>query len=295
MLLSSSLSPLLSPAPSPEDAHDSGVVTASAHSPSLPSSPAHSTITAPTLLTLGSGSLASSLLRPQAFLSVWVQLIVTKTTLTLYNRDLPASLPHPPPHHRPHRRSSSASSDYATPLTSPTLDCPDDLSPSLQVGIRPPPVTRLKVEIEGTSLQLDRQEESADIVLKVAAVECSYAGREEDEREQWRPYLEGEQVFSSRGSVLPGELSTLVNQSTCPATSPLLHPLLTSPKHHSFIVVEARLPRKHGHRPPTVRLNVQPFEVVIWLPVMNSIKDIISTLTASPSDDALPTDKVSCG
>ncbi len=143
------------------------------------------------------------------------------------------------------------------------------------------------MEIEGTSLQVDTQEKGTDIVLKVAAVECSFTRRERSEtgEEFWKAYLESDKLFSSRSSTLPSDVSLVVNQSTSPTSSPLLHPSPTSPKHRSFILLDARLPRSQAYRPPTVQLNVQPFEVVLWLPVVNTIKTVLVTLVASRPEE----------
>lgn len=138
---------------------------------------------------------------------------------------------------------------------------------------------------------MDIQERSTEVVLKVAAVDGSYCVREgTGESVQWKGYLQSDKLFSSRSSALPSDLAVVVNQSTSPASSSFLHPLLTSTKHHSFIVLESHLPRTQAHKPPTVHLNIQPFEVIVWLPAVNSIISIISTLVAPPTEDTGPTD-----
>ena len=130
------LSPFLTQPPSEED-EDSGIHSTplTPHhlppTPSLLSSPAHSTVTTATVTTLPahtshSTTSASSLITHHSFSALWIQAIITKITLTLFAR-LPKL---PPQNHNQNERGrsstaqgfsvSSSTGFYATPLTSPT-------------------------------------------------------------------------------------------------------------------------------------------------------------------------------
>ena len=130
------LSPFLTQPPSEED-EDSGIHSTplTPHhlppTPSLFSSPAHSTITTATVTTLPahtshSTTSTSSLITHHSFSALWIQAIITKITLTLFAR-LPKL---PPRNHNQNERGrsstaqgfsvSSSTGFYATPLTSPT-------------------------------------------------------------------------------------------------------------------------------------------------------------------------------
>ena len=276
---------------------DSGIIVSSRQGqPSVPpsssilSSPAHSTVTPPTLPVGSEVSTVSSSLVFQGFSTLWVQLLVSKLIVNIYNRQ------GSPP--------TIESSKYTTPFTSPlTTDklagrLSDDLSSS-----RRSETVKVSLEIDGISFQVDIQERCTDIIFKMASMECTYLKKHSQERDSlsrssWLPYLSNSngKLFSTSSSSLPEELSQL--------TDPLSHPLLSfesaagvSSPHHlhhpfspkpqpNFVQLKVKLPASQLVRTTKVSLSVKPFEVVAWLPLLDTVMEIASAATAAPISDS---------
>lgn len=268
--ITDTIAPLCFSPPSLEEAIDSGIVSSFAHTPVYPpsilSSPAHSTVTL-TTLPAPSESTVSSFVYP-GFSSLWVQVIVSKLALSFYGTQA-----------RQVEREwdlFSSSSFYGTPLTSPSDSTQVEASESCFSDIPTVHSTKLLVEFDGISLQVDAQEKGTDVVLKISSVESHYFKKEET----WKALLPSEKLLSSSTSALPEELSHLVTQSVSSVSQihlPVQAGGSAGPKmHRSFIFLEAKVPRNQPHKVTKIRLTVQPFELVIWFPAICSVQNIVT-------------------
>ena len=273
--LTDSLAPLCSSPPAHEEVEDSGIVSTSAqtppnHAPSLLSSPAHSTVTITTLPTV-TGSTASSLVLYPGFSSLWVQIIVSKLSVSLYTTETQHSGPTAAP---------ASASAYTTPLTSPLG------SSTSGIGRLATDTcflkTKLLLEADSISLQLDSQEKSADVILKVTALECAYFKMEE---ERWVSFLASEKLFSSSSSTLPTELSQAIARSASHIVPQVHLPTQSAPSpklHRSFVLLEAKFPKAQMHKAPKMRVSMHSFELVVWLPALTAAQRLLSAIAQKP-------------
>ena len=280
---------------------DSGIIVSSLRQeePSLPpssilSSPAHSTVTPPTLPAGSEVSTMSSSLVFQGFSTLWIQLLVSKLVLNIYSQQQTSSIPQ-----------FSGSSKYSTPFTSPSAAGKEssssskleDGSSSSRVASGGSETIKVSLEVDGISLQVDIQERCTDMIFKMASMECSYVKKhyKDPSTTSWLPYLSNSngKLFSTSTSSLPEELSRM--------TDPLSHPPLvpfeqtagiSSPYHHhhhtfspklqpNFVQLKVKLPSSQLLRTKRLSLSVKPFEVVAWLPVLDVIMEIVSAAAAS--------------
>ena len=280
---------------------DSGIVSSLRQGEppsSILSSPAHSTVTPPTLPAGSEVSTMSSSLVFQGFSSLWVQLLVSKLVINMYNQQLASStVP------------LSKSSKYSTPYTSPSVAAKDisssvkpgdGLSSSRAAGEGSDTI-KVSLEVDGISLQVDIQERCTDMIFKMASMECSYLKKccKELSTASWLPYLSNSngKLFSTSSSSLPEELSRM--------TDPLSHPPLvpfeqaavissSSPQHHhhpfspklqpNFVQLKVKLPSSQLLRTKKLSFSVKPFEVVAWLPVLDTVMEIVSAAVSVGGD-----------
>ena len=284
---------------------DSGIIVSSKQGePSVPpssvlSSPAHSTVTPPTHPVGSEVSTVSSSLVFQGFSTLWVQLLVSKLVLNIYNRQKPAS--------------SFGSSEYSTPFTSPSAadkktSSSDQLDGSLSSSGGTEAIN-VSFEVDGISLQVDIQERCTDMIFKMASMECSYLKKHSSSDDpstkvSWLPYLSHSngKLFSTSSSSLPEELSRI--------TDPLSHPLvpfeqaaaMSSPQHPfspklqpNFVQLKVKLPHLQLLRTTRLSLSVKPFELVAWLPVLEAVIEVFSAAGAIRSNGSEHKDtKVQC-
>lgn len=283
------------------EADDSGVIVSSLRQeersvPSVISSPAHSTVTPPTLPAESEVSTVSSSLIFQGFSTLWIQLLISKLVLNIYHRQPSAS------------QWATSCSKYTTPLTSPGAGCKeahqvsDESSFSSKEALE---TVKIILEADGISLQVDIQERCTDLIFKMASMEGSYLKTElcQDSTTNfsWLPYLSNStgKLFSTVSSSLPEELSCI--------TDPLSHPhmpfegamssssssavgYLLSPQHQlspklqpNFIQVKVKMPQSQPLKTMKFSLNVKPFEVVAWLPVLETVLEVFSAAAAVSS------------
>ena len=272
--LADSLASLCSSPPTHEQAEDSGIVSTSGQTPpdyppSLLSSPVHSTVTITTLPTVTESTVSSLALYP-GFSSLWVQIIISKLSVSLNTTEIQHSEPANTP---------AISSTYTTPLTSPLGSC---TSTPEKGSLTCSHETKLLVEADSISLQLDSQEKSTDVVLKVTALECGYFKKEE---ERWAPFLASEKLFSSSSSTLPAELSQAIARSASHIVPQVHLPMQSAPSpklHRSFVLFEAKFPKAQLHKAPKMRVSVHSFELVVWLPALSATQRLLSAIVQSP-------------
>ena len=277
---------------------DSGIIVSSRQEPSPPSvisSQAHSTITPPTLPAGSEVSTMSSSLVFQGFSTLWLQLLVSKLSLTLYHRQPPFQPGH------------TAPSEYATPFTSPaTTGALNEEDCSTNGAVE---TVSLSLEADGISFQLDIQERCTDVIFKMASAECSYLKRPSQDTTiatSWCPYLSGShgKLFSTTSSSLPEELSHItdpLSHSLAPvdqvasSTSPAGLGYHLSPQQHSpklqpnFVQLKAKVPHSPLSKAIKLSLSVKLFEVVAWLPLLNTVREVLS---AGPASSQGPDRKV---
>ena len=278
---------------------DSGIVSSLRQGePSIPpssilSSPAHSTMTPPTVPAGSEVSTMSSSLVFQGFSTLWVQLLISKLVINIYSQQ------RAPPATQPCR-------EYSTPFTSPPAAAKDspastELGGSLsfsRAASEGRETIKVSLEVDGISLQVDIQERCTDMIFKMASMECSYLKKhfcnKESSTPSWLPYLSNSngRVFSTSSSSLPEELSRM--------TDPLSHPPLvpfeqaagissSSPQHFhpfspklqpNFVQLKVKLPSSQLLRTKKLSLSVKPFEVVAWLPVLDAVMEMASAATS---------------
>eukprot|EP00731_Ephydatia_muelleri_P030160 Em0021g683a len=138
-------------------------------------------------------------------------------------------------------------------------------------------VSKLSADMEGVTFCVDVQGRATipTIItqLKVTSAECYYLCSEDNSI--WRPLLAGAKVFSSTGSVLPKPCATAVSTSL-----PSLHVSSRDSGGSSsfvpiFIQAEFKAAASEGGR---LSVNIQPFEVVLWLPLVEEVKHVVMAL-----------------
>ena len=274
------------------EADDSGINVSSRQEPSavsVVSSPAHSTVTPPTLPPESEVSTVSSSLVFQGFSSLWIQLLISKLIVNVYNRQMSSTA----------AAAHDKSSKCTTPITSPAAPDRDahQLNGGPSLSNEALEMVNISLEADGISLQVDIQERCTDLIFKMALMECSYLKKkscQDDKDISWRPYLSNSngKLFSTVSSSLPEELSRM--------TDPLSHQLvpceqvmssdgpsgvgyLLSPQHQlspklqpNFIQLKLKLPQSQPLKTVKLSLSVKPFEVVAWLPVLDTMLEIFS-------------------
>lgn len=246
----------------------------------------------------------SSSLVFQGFSSLWLQLLVSKLVVNVYNQQLaPSTMP------------LSGSSEYSTPYTSPSAaDKEGSSSTKLGDGLSSSRAAsegsetiKVSLEVDGISLQVDIQERCTDMIFKMASMECNYLKKhcKDPSSSSWLPYLSNSngKLFSTSTSSLPEELSRM--------TDPLSHlPLVpfeqvagmsSSPQHHqhhfhpfspklqpNFVQLKVKLPSSQLLRTKRLSLSVKPFEVVAWLPILDAIMEIVSAAASASGGSGGP-------
>lgn len=279
---------------------DSGIVSSlKQEEPSLPpvsilSSPAHSTATPPTLPAGSEVSTMSSSLVFQGFSTLWVQLLISKLVVNIYNQQRTPPAP---------RLATQPSSEYSTPFTSPPpaaakeSSAPSELGGSLSssgaASDQGRETIKVSLEVDGISLQVDIQERCTDMIFKMASMECSYLKKhKESSSSSWLPYLSNSngKLFSTSSSSLPEELSCMTDPLSHPPLVPFKQaagiPSSSSPQHHfhpfspklqpNFVQLKVKLPSSQFLRTKKFSLSVKPFEVVGWLPVLDIVMEMAS-------------------
>ena len=273
------------------EADDSGIIVSSKQDPSAPSvisSPAHSTVTPPTLPAESEVSTVSSSLVFQGFSTLWVQLLVSKFVLNVYNRQTASSNCT-----NPVGRAAAADGEPS----SDKLHVEGKLSSGSEVSLE---TVRVSLEADGISLQVDIQERCTDIVFKVASTECSYLKKscQDPSGISWLPYLSGlnGKLFSTTSTSLPEELSRITDPLSHPfvpfehvasSDSPSSVSYLLSPQHHqvspklqpNFFQTKVKIPQCQPQKTVKVSISVKPFEVVAWLPLLDTVLEIFSAGT----------------
>lgn len=236
------------------------------HAPSRLSSPAYSTVT-PTTLPVSSESTSTSLIMYPGFSSLWVQVLVSKLLFSLYLKEPSEAGSKPEP-------SSSSSSYYTTPVTSPSLVCDTHGKSAMESAtLQGELVTKVSMELDNSSLQVDIQEKCMDVVFKVTAAEGSYLKKTKEGA--WEAYLSSEKIFSSRHSAIPEDLSQVIAEFV-PATSIQMsaspHQQSATKLHRNFFFLDVKIPQDQPHRSTKIQLNMLPFEVVAWLPLVRHLQ-----------------------
>ena len=157
-------------------------------------------------------------------------------------------------------------------MTSPALAC--GMHGTESANLRADDlVTQLSMEVESASLQVDIQEKCMDVVLKVTAAEGSYLKKKKEG--VWEAYLSSEKIFSSRHSAIPDDLSQVIAEFV-PATSMHMsssaHQQSPTKLHRNFFFLDVKIPQDQPHKSPKIRLNMLPFEVVAWLPLVHHLQ-----------------------
>ena len=200
----------------------------------------------------------------QGMSSVWLQLLVSRGVLHLYGREDSRVTAHP---------SSQRDEDGETSIRTSSL------SPSL----------RVTVEVESLSLQVDVQERCTDFILKMAGMESDLRvlSKCTDGSDLWMPYLihSKGKLFSSVASNFPDDilhvtaLGLSANQfqsSGLGIGTDVFSPRLSPKLHSSFVYIKGYISTKVP-RAPKLEVNVHPFEVVVWLPVIALVLSVIGS------------------
>lgn len=276
---------------------DSGIIVSSRQEPSAPSiisSPAPSTVTPPTLPGGSEVSTVSSSLVFQGFSTLWIQLLVSKLILNVYSQQTTSKVQQDGP------------VKYSTPFTSPAAASRetkmDELTSTPSSDSGTSDIVRVSLEADDVSLQVDMQERCTDVIFKMATMECSYC-RWDTSAVVWQPYLSQSngKLFSTTSSSLPEELSQI--------TDPLSHPLipfehvqasgslssidyLLSPQHQlspklqpNFVQMKLKIPQSPPLKAVKMSVSVKPFELVAWLPVLDTMLQMFSVDTVSTKDN----------
>lgn len=235
------------------------------HPPSHHSSPTYSTVT-PSTLPVSSESTATSLVVYPGLSSLWIQVLISKLAFHIYLKE-------PKEAWSKGEVSSSVSSSYATPMTSPTsVSDADGHSVSSQGNV----LTKLSLEVDSASLQVDIQEKCMNVVFKVAIAEGSYLKWKQG---VWVPCLSSEKFFSSSRSAIPDDLSQVVAEFVPAITVQIpTSPFHQSPtkQHRNFIFLDVKIPFDQPHKSPKIHLNMLPFEVVAWLPLAHYLHSLVA-------------------
>jgi len=244
------------------------------HAPSHHSSPTYSTVT-PSTLPVSSESTTTSLVVYPGLSSLWIQVLVSKLAFHIYLKE-------PKEAWLKREVSSSVNSSYATPMTSPTsVSNADGISVSSQGNV----ITKLSLEIDSASLQVDIQEKCMNIVFKVAIAEGSYLKWEQG---VWMPCLSSEKLFSSRRSAIPDDLSQVVADFVPAITVQIpTSPFHQSPtkQHRNFIFLDVKIPFDQPHKSSKIHLSMLPFEVVAWLPLAHYLHSLVAAATQEKPAD----------
>ena len=175
-------------------------------------------------------------------------------------------------------------------------------------------MAKFSIEVDGVSVQFDVQEKCTDLIVKVLAVganlhrrNCGHfasTGGKGGGRSGgvWIPYLSSEKILSSKGTALPAELSEIlihsssagkdILYSTCEVYALMLGSFNTAihlPQGHTvssdsfrnFITLELNIPRQSVHRAAGLKLKIQSFEAVVWLPVVDMVSSVLGSLQLS--------------
>ena len=247
----------------------------------------------------------SSSLVFQGFSTLWIQLLVSKLVINIYNQQQTPSIVQ-----------FSGSSEYSTPFTSPSAADKESSSSKLNGASRAASgvseTIKVSLEVDGISLQVDIQERCTDMIFKMASMECSYLKKhcKNPSTTSWLPYLSNSngKLFSTSSSSLPEELSHMTDPLSHPPLVPFKQAAgLSSPQHHTFspklqpnfVQLNVKLPSSQLLQTKRLSLSVKPFEVVAWLPILDTVMEIVS---AAAGGDSISSDgctehkdtKVSC-
>lgn len=271
--------------PSHAEKHDSGIsspktaMRGHTHILATPTTPSAT----PSLPTASDISTTSS--SYQGVSSLWLQLLVSRFALHLYGRE-DADTAARSSRQKYHEKGSTIS------MTSARSEA---LKESSVTGRRPylsssasSPSLKVTVEVESLSLQVDVQERCTDFILKLASMESDLCVLSEcsDGSNSWEPYLihSKGKLFSSAISNLPDDIL----QVTAPVISAnqfqssgqgigIDSNSCLSPKlHSSFAYVTGYFPTRFP-RVPKLEVNIRPFELVVWLPVIKLAISIVSS------------------
>ena len=305
--ISEKVSAFTSPSSSTINGEDSGISSSRTPLGLDPATPSPTNATPSTHPTVSEISTSSSNFY-QGLSFLWLQVLISKFVLNIYGRDNQQKQ-EVRQEIKVKTGQKVGDATFIDPVTSTSTRSQINVCDSLDKSL-PQPV-RLSLEVENMSMQIDVQERCTDFVFKISSIECDMCSFMDNFPfpGQWVPHL-GEsngKLFSSTTSNFPDDVLQLiatasgfssVRQPRTPGNTSDFMSSMTQNQNQfqsSFVYLKGSLPRKYQlMKRLKVDVNVQPFEVVVWLPVFDLFRSVLVSEGKSAEDPPPPQVRSGC-